>query len=136
MAYQGRRGRRVWALVQGSGGGWDRIASARALDLNLRRVSKLVFERLVKAGAFDLLATGEPALEPPATGVKPRLFAAIDAACEHGARHRRDRHDGQAGTFGGAGSGPAALQETAHPEAAPCTGTEQLAYQQKTRGLH
>jgi hypothetical protein len=40
---------------------------------DLRLVSRLVFERVAKAGAFDLLATGDPAPEPLATGdVKPR----------------------------------------------------------------
>src|SRR5262249_7882053 len=51
--------------------------------------NKRVFESLVKAGAFDALAAGDPLLEPlPSTVLRPRLMASIDAACEHGARHQ------------------------------------------------
>ena len=77
-----------------------RITSLHALceDLDLRLVNKRVFESLVKAGAFDSLAgavTGHP------RDVRPRLVAAVDAACEYGARLQRDRSEGQAQLFGG-----------------------------------
>ena len=80
-----------------------RITSLHALceDLDLRLVNKRVFESLVKAGAFDSLARGDPALTGlPSAALRPRLFAAIDAACEHGARIQRDRDEGQAQLFG------------------------------------
>src|SRR5205823_590410 len=69
-----------------------RIASLTALceDLDLRLANKRVFESLVKAGALDTLAAGTPHAELPTAAFRPRLFAAIDAACEHGARVQRD----------------------------------------------
>src|SRR4029450_10233056 len=81
-----------------------RIASLHALceELDLRLVNKRVFESLVKAGAFDSIS-GETEL--PTASVRPRLIAAIDAACEHGARLQRDRLEGQAQLFGGFGDG-------------------------------
>ncbi len=80
-----------------------RIASLHALceDLDLRLVNKRVFESLIKAGAFDSLATADrslAALGPAA--FRPRLIAAIDAACDHGTRHQRDRYEGQAQLLG------------------------------------
>src|SRR5436190_5551299 len=73
------------------------IASLAALceELDLRLVNKRVFESLVKAGAFDSMgrtaatAAGTAAALPSAA-LRSRLFAAIDAACEHGARHQRE----------------------------------------------
>jgi DNA polymerase III subunit alpha len=124
------------------------IASLHALceDLDLRLVNKRALESLVKAGAFDSLAKGDPALEPlPPGELRPRLFAALDAACEHGARHQRDRNDGQAQLFGflddqagsrsggSGGDGPLPLRL---PEAAPWTETEQLAFEKETLGLY
>src|SRR5262249_1372470 len=114
-----------------------RIRSLHALceDLDLRLVNKRVFESLAKAGAFDSLAgdTGRP---PRA--LRPRLFAAIDAACEHGARMQRSRDSGQGNLLGGfddearaAGGGNESL-----PDAAPWTETEQLAFEKETLGLY
>ena len=78
-----------------------RITSLHALceELDLRLVNKRVFESLIKAGAFDSLATGDPAVAAlPTRALRPRLMAAIDAACEHGARHaaRPERRAGAA----------------------------------------
>jgi DNA polymerase-3 subunit alpha len=123
------------------------IASLHALceELDLRLVNKRVIESLVKAGAFDSLAKGDPSLEPlPPVELRPRLFAAIDAACEHGARHQRDRNDGQAdlfGAFADAGAGPAGAAGDGRrslplPEAPPWTETEQLAFEKETLGLY
>ena len=82
-----------------------RITSLHALceDLDLRLVNKRVFESLVKAGAFDSLAESDRGARGPADDRRcaPRLFAAIDAACEHGARLQRDQNEGQAQLFGG-----------------------------------
>ncbi|HKT78805.1 MAG TPA: DNA polymerase III subunit alpha, partial [Vicinamibacterales bacterium] len=63
-----------------------RITSLSQLceDLDLRLVNKRVFESLVKAGAFDSLAESYPGLSGlPSAAIRPRLAAAIDAACEH-----------------------------------------------------
>src|SRR5581483_7807900 len=70
-----------------------RIASLAALceDLDLRLVNKRVFESLVKAGAFDSLARGTAYESLPSLALRPRLMAAIDAACEYGARAQLDR---------------------------------------------
>ena len=69
-----------------------RITSLHALceDLDLRLANKRVFESLVKAGAFDSVGRSDAAFaETPTLQLRPRLMAAIDAACEHGARHQR-----------------------------------------------
>ncbi len=66
-----------------------RIRSLHALseDLDLRLANKRVFESLVKAGALDSLGEADPALKGlPTTATRARLFAVIDAACDHGAR--------------------------------------------------
>ena len=119
-----------------------RIKSLHALceDLDLRLVNKRVFESLVKAGAFDSLAQYDPALAAlPSAKLRPRLFAAIDAACEHAARVQRDKNDGQAQLFGGFGDDAgedAATGGAALPEAVPWTETEQLAFEKETLGLY
>jgi DNA polymerase-3 subunit alpha len=119
-----------------------RITSLHALceDLDLRLANKRVFESLVKAGACDSLAQGHPALERLSSlALRPRLFAAIDAACEHGARHQRDRDEGQAQLFAGLGGGSDggdALTSAPLPDAAPWTETEQLAFEKETLGLY
>ena len=120
-----------------------RIGSLIALceDLDLRLANKRVFESLVKAGAFDTLARANPAHDGlPSTALRPRLLAALDAACEHGARFQRDRDEGQAQLFGafggedeGAGEG---LKAAPLPEATPWTETEQLAFEKETLGLY
>jgi DNA polymerase III subunit alpha len=110
------------------------ITSLEALceDLDLRLFNKRVFESLAKAGALDSLAggvTGHP------RAVRPRLVAAVDIACEYGARLQRDRNEGQAQLFGSddnvekpAGGGL--------PEASPWTEIEQLAFEKETLGLY
>ena len=118
-----------------------RIASLHALceDLDLRLANKRVFESLVKAGAFDSLAYGDPALDGLSSrALRARLYAALDAACEHGARMQRSKDSGQGNLLGGfdpdeAGAGPAAVQL---PEATPWTETEQLAFEKETLGLY
>ncbi len=127
-----------------------RIASLHALceDLDLRLVNKRVFDSLVKAGAFDSVAAGDPALQGLSSAAfRPRLLAAIDAACEHGARHQRDRDEGQAQLFG-AFDAPTAdgsaindgvgnpFKAVPLPEVAPWTETEQLAFEKETLGLY
>ncbi|HUR35806.1 MAG TPA: DNA polymerase III subunit alpha [Vicinamibacterales bacterium] len=119
-----------------------RITSLHALceDLDLRLANKRVFESLIKAGAFDSLVKDDPAIAAlPTLVLRPRLHASIDAACEHGARHQRDKSEGQAQLFGGFGaddadSGSAAQMQL--PAAAPWTEQEQLAFEKETLGLY
>ena len=120
-----------------------RIGSLNTLceDLDLRLVNKRVFESLIKAGAFDSLAQGTPYETVPAGAFRPRLLAAVDAACEYGARAQRDREQGQAQLFaglddhsdGGAASGP---QTLTLPPARAWTESEQLAFEKETLGLY
>jgi DNA polymerase-3 subunit alpha len=120
-----------------------RISSLVSLceDLDLRLVNKRVFESLAKAGAFDSLARGTPYETLPSTALRPRLLAAVDGACEYGARIQRDRDQGQAQLFGGFDEGAAAsagdgLQAVALPEAKAWTEAEQLAFEKETLGLY
>ena len=121
-----------------------RIDSLYALceHLDLRLVNKRVFESLIKAGAFDSLAAGDASLASlgPAA-FRPRLFAAIDAACDHGTRCQRDRDGGQAQLLGlgdeapGRGPGDSAQTRTL-PEVPPWTEIDQLAFEKETLGLY
>jgi DNA polymerase-3 subunit alpha len=119
-----------------------RITSIGSLceDLDLRLVNKRVFESLVKAGAFDSLASGTPHADTPSMALRPRLMAAIDPACEAGARLQRDRDQGQAQLFGAllgdSSDGAAAPSTLMLPEAAPWTETEQLGFEKETLGLY
>jgi len=104
--------------------------------LDLRLVNRRVFESLVKAGAFDSLGDGEM----PVRSLRPRLMAAVEAACEHGNRLQRDRDKGQAQLFeaetdaqsdtAGAGS------VFGLPDAAPWTEQQQLAAEKEALGLY
>jgi len=113
-----------------------RITSLHSLceELDLRLFNKRVFESLAKAGALDSLTAG---MAGHAREIRPRLVAAVDAACEYGARQQRDREQGQAQLFGGDeaaashGTNGAGL-----PEAKPWTETEQLAFEKETLGLY
>src|SRR5436190_1315385 len=116
------------------------IASLAALceELDLRLANKRVFESLIKAGAFDSLSRGSPCEALPIAELRPRLLAAVDAACEYGARAQRDREQGQAQLFGsmleeagGAArsAGPAGRLQL--PDAKPWTESEQLAFEKE-----
>jgi DNA polymerase-3 subunit alpha len=120
-----------------------RITSLHALceDLDLRLVNKRVFESLVKAGAFDSLARTDATLAlQKSASVRPRLLAAIDAACDHGTRHQRDKNEGQAQLFGGFGEETRSEDCEATvmplPEAPAWTETEQLGFEKETLGLY
>jgi DNA polymerase-3 subunit alpha len=119
-----------------------RIVSLHALceDLDLRLANKRVFESLVKAGAFDSVGRTDPAFQSvPSAALRPRLVAAIDAACEHGARLQRDRNEGQAQLFGAFGDDEGTHGEPAQvplPPADPWTEQEQLAFEKETLGLY
>ena len=118
-----------------------RIRSLESLceDLDLRLVNKRVFESLTKAGAFDSLARGTAYESLPTLALRPRIFAAIDAACEYGTRLQRDRIDGQAQLFGAIDKADEvlnALTGMTLPEATPWTETEQLGFEKETLGLY
>ncbi len=118
-----------------------RIQSLSALceELDLRLVNKRVFESLIKAGAFDSLGVDLPL---SSRELRPRLVAAVDAACEHGARMQDDRARGQGGLFADldepTGTAPAGQGTAAAswPEAAAWTESEQLAFEKETLGLY
>src|SRR5262249_17300613 len=118
-----------------------RIRSLPALceEIDLRLVNKRVFESLTKAGAFDSLAKGTQYEALPSLALRPRLMAAVDAACEYGARAQRDREQGQGGLFGEVDRVDA-LPDTAGgvalPDAKPWTEAEQLSFEKETLGLY
>jgi DNA polymerase-3 subunit alpha len=117
-----------------------RITSLHSLceELDLRLVNKRVFESLVKAGAFDSIVKGTPHEALPWTELRPRLIAALDAACEHGSRIQDDRARGQAGLFGELDAADAALNGSSVnlPVAAPWSEADQLAFEKETLGLY
>jgi DNA polymerase-3 subunit alpha len=136
-----------------------RITSLYSLceHLDLRLANRRVFESLIKAGAFDSIvnAGAEPGVRSPESGarspesngaamppevLRPRLMAAIEAACEHGNRLQRDRDKGQAQLFGAetddeesAEGSPAAFPL---PDAEPWTGQQRLAFEKEALGLY
>ena len=119
-----------------------RITSLDAMceELDLRLVNKRVFESLVKAGAFDSVAVGYGGTDGvPTTVLRPRLLAAMDAACEHGARTQRAKAEGQAQLFGamfGGDDDSASSGTRALPAATPWSEQEQLAFEKETLGLY
>jgi DNA polymerase-3 subunit alpha len=123
-----------------------RIPSLHALCeiLDLRLANKRVFEALVKSGACDSLVPRERQVEEAlaATGGylrrwRARLFASIDAACEHGARTQRDKDLGQTDLFGGGEEGIGGAPGHAQlPDVAPWTEIEQLNYEKDALGLY
>src|SRR5207253_421490 len=87
----------------------------------------------VGEGALESLAQGEPTLAGLSSReLRPRLMAAIDAACEHGARHQRDKSEGQAQLFGafadGGGNGLDDGKASRLPDQAAWVESEQLAF--------
>ena len=92
----------------------------------MRLANKRVFEALVKSGACDSLAGSAAASQnPPLRQVRARLFASIDAACEHGSRTQRDKDLGQTDLFGGVEDG-AGLAPAPLPDVPSWTEIEQL----------
>jgi DNA polymerase-3 subunit alpha len=115
-----------------------KITSLAALceELDLRLFNKRVFESLAKAGALDSLAAG---IAGHARETRPRIVAAVDAACEYGARQQRDREQGQGGLFGevqDADAAAAGQTGATLPAATPWTEQEQLAFEKETLGLY
>jgi DNA polymerase-3 subunit alpha len=118
-----------------------RIPSLHALCeiLDLRLANKRVFEALVKSGACDMLvdAATNPVLRDPIPSVRARLFAAIDGACEHGARTQRNKEFGQGDLdlFGG-GEDSSGSVTTPLPDVPPWSEIEQLNFEKETLGLY
>jgi DNA polymerase-3 subunit alpha len=119
-----------------------RISSLHALceELDLRLANKRVFESLTKAGAFDSLGRVDASVASlPTLALRPRIMAAIDAACEHGARYQRDKNEGQAQLFGAFGDEEpkdGTTRQISLPAATPWTEQEQLAFEKETMGLY
>jgi DNA polymerase-3 subunit alpha len=101
--------------------------------VDLRLVNKRVLESLIKAGAMDSLL---PAYAGTVAARRARLFAAVDKAIEHGARHQRDRDKGQSQLFGGGGHDEVSAGAAALPEAAAWTEVQQLAGEKEALGLY
>ena len=99
-------------------------------QVDQRLVNKRPLESLVKAGAFDSMATG------PIPSRRARLFAAVDRAIEHGSRHQRNREQGQDSLFGGAAEGLEPGAEIPLPDAAPWNEAQQLAFEKEALGLY
>ena len=100
-------------------------------QVDQRLVNKRPLESLVKAGAFDSMASG------PIPSRRARLFAAVDRAIEHGSRHQRDRDKGQNQLFGGGGEGDAETGGTiALPDVPAWSETQQLAFEKESLGLY
>jgi DNA polymerase-3 subunit alpha len=111
-----------------------RIPSLHALCeiLDLRLVNRRVFEALIKSGACDSLLADRSNLRAG----RARLFAAIDAACEHGARKQRDNDLGQHDLFGGDDTGGGAPGHMQLPTVPAWTEIEQLNYEKEALGLY
>jgi DNA polymerase-3 subunit alpha len=111
-----------------------RIPSLHALCeiLDLRLANRRVFEALIKSGACDSLLLDRIDLRAG----RARLFAIIDAACEHGARKQRDNDLGQHDLFGGDDHAGGAPGHTQLPEAPAWTEIEQLNYEKDALGLY
>ena len=101
-------------------------------EIDLRLVNKRVLESLVKAGAFDSLASEMGSL--PAGTLRARLLASVDRAIEHGSRRQRDRDQGQSQLFGGPEAG--ATGTIPLPDAPPWTDGQQLTYEKEALGLY
>jgi DNA polymerase-3 subunit alpha len=72
----------------------------------------------------------------PKRELRARLFAAIDAACEHGMRTQRDKDLGQTQLFGGDESGTLAGGATVLPPANAWSEIEQLQHEKDALGLY
>jgi DNA polymerase-3 subunit alpha len=110
-----------------------RIPSLHALceTIDLRIANKRVFEALVKSGACDELCA-----DIPPRDARARLYASIDAACEHGARTQRDNDLGQTQLFGGDDHPASIAGITALPSAAAWSEIEQLQHEKDALGLY
>jgi DNA polymerase-3 subunit alpha len=122
-----------------------RIASLHALCeiLDLRLANKRVFEALVKSGACDSLIPRDAGVAGGRGGNpghlrrwRARLFAAVDGACEHGARTQRDKDLGQTDLFGGGDEQGGSSGGAQLPDVPAWTEIEQLNYEKEALGLY
>jgi DNA polymerase III subunit alpha len=105
-----------------------------AEHVDLRLVNKKVFESLVKAGAFDSLA---PAGHADYLSWRPRLLSGLDRILDHGARHQKDREQGQSRLFSGDVEGTTRIEDDAAlPVVRPWTETEALTFEKEALGLY
>jgi DNA polymerase-3 subunit alpha len=104
-----------------------------AEQLDLRLVNKKVLECLIKAGAFDSLS---PAGREGYLGWRARLMAGLDRVLDHGARHQRDRAQGQSALFGDEPGAGASGDDSALPVAQAWTETEALTFEKEALGLY
>jgi DNA polymerase III subunit alpha len=129
----------IRAILEARAALGGRIPSLHALceRLDLRAANKRVFEALVKSGACDSLyppqAHGSP--PDPLRLRRARLFAAIDGACEHGARTQRNKDLGQEDLFGGGDEAMLAPALVPLPDVAPWAEIEQLTHEKEALGL-
>jgi DNA polymerase III subunit alpha len=116
-----------------------RIGSLHELceNVDLRLVNKRVFEALVKSGACDsVVLTGEGHTGDARRAARARLFAALDAACEHGVRAQRDKDLGQADLFGIGAMPDGQPVPCALPDVPAWSESEQLTYEKESLGLY
>jgi DNA polymerase-3 subunit alpha len=73
---------------------------------------------------------------PSMASRRARLFAAVDRALEHGARHQRDRDKGQSQLFGDTGTEEGGFHGVPLPEAPPWTEVQQLAGEKDALGFY
>jgi DNA polymerase-3 subunit alpha len=105
----------------------ERIGRFETLDdvcceVDRRALNRKVLESLIKSGSMDEI------------GDRARLYAAIDAALERGARAADDRASGQVSLFGEeAGAAPEAPPL---PDVPPWSGRERLAGEKESLGLY
>ena len=126
------------SVLEARGAG-RRVSSLHRLceELDLRLVNRRVLEALVKSGALDSLGTGPEGNALPARALRPRLMAAIEPACEHGARSQRDRLQGQAQLFGAAAAEDGGAQpDIPLPNQPEWSEVQQLAGEKEALGLY
>jgi DNA polymerase-3 subunit alpha len=104
-----------------------------AEHVDLRLVNKKVLECLVKAGACDALA---PERREPYLAWRPRLVAALDRVIDHGARHQRDRDQGQSQLFGSSGATDELADDQGLPVVPPWSEAQALAGEKEALGLY
>ncbi|HTM02574.1 MAG TPA: DNA polymerase III subunit alpha [Vicinamibacterales bacterium] len=132
--------------------------------LDLRIANKRVFEALVKSGACDSLVStafdggrtlsGPPDQPDPSTSsgsaraasrddkarptlakIRAQLFAAIDGACDHGARHQKNKDLGQFDMFGGDDTSSSSIAVPL-PDVAAWSEIDQLNFEKESLGLY
>jgi DNA polymerase-3 subunit alpha len=131
----------ILAIIEARQALGGRIPSLPALCeiVDLRLVNKRVFEALIKSGACDTLVAGATsALRDPIPALRARLFAAIDSACEHGARAQRNKESGQGALdlFGGGDTATTGVAKFPLPDVPSWSEIEQLNFEKETLGLY